>query len=315
MRRSTDVIQCPSKFQCPENWINRRLGFHNTVFLSSVPGALSQSQFPVFTIYAQKSCLAVKPCERAWCIDRVQGHRLQGHTRRTMSASSRQHCLELCLGERDFLCRWVSAWLFFVRCIANPIQGMVVFRRPSSFSSSARTRYPPGEGGRSAGPRFFANRHTVYSLPSVSPSSRSSRIEGTSTRSGAFSSYWIPRSREDVTSRFYRLSSVSQSWSDRPRRFMEAGAHQRERAILLEKLQRNSFELDPIPRVFVVLRDGCSPFLFTHQRNAAPILFKYFSRVFRTDSFHRTVFPVVPFASLTRWLRFLRLKTVTLWLS
>ncbi|XP_066591191.1 uncharacterized protein [Prorops nasuta] len=71
----------------------------------SNPGALSQSQFPVFTIYAQKSCLAVKPCERAWCIDRVQGHRLQGHARRTMIASSRQHCLELCLGERDFLCR------------------------------------------------------------------------------------------------------------------------------------------------------------------------------------------------------------------
>ncbi|XP_011638762.1 uncharacterized protein LOC105428263 isoform X2 [Pogonomyrmex barbatus] len=71
----------------------------------SNPGALSQSQFPVFTIYAQKSCLAVKPCERAWCIDRVQGHRLQGHARRTMTASSRQHCLELCLGERDFLCR------------------------------------------------------------------------------------------------------------------------------------------------------------------------------------------------------------------
>ncbi|XP_015606019.1 uncharacterized protein LOC107272897 [Cephus cinctus] len=69
------------------------------------PGALSQSQFPVFTIYAQKSCLGVKPCERAWCIDRVQGHRLQGHTKRMVSASSRQHCLELCLGEREFLCR------------------------------------------------------------------------------------------------------------------------------------------------------------------------------------------------------------------
>nr|KAF7435419.1 hypothetical protein H0235_003610 [Vespula pensylvanica] len=73
-----------------------------------ITSALSQSQFPVFTIYAQKSCLAVKPCERAWCIDRVQGHRLQGHARRTMSASSRQHCLELCLGERDFLCRTVK---------------------------------------------------------------------------------------------------------------------------------------------------------------------------------------------------------------
>ncbi|XP_076374702.1 ZP and PAN domain-containing protein neyo [Megalopta genalis] len=69
------------------------------------PAALTQSQFPVFTIYAQKSCLAVRPCDRAWCIDRVQGYRLHGHTRRTMTASSRQHCLELCLGERDFLCR------------------------------------------------------------------------------------------------------------------------------------------------------------------------------------------------------------------
>ncbi|XP_014217059.1 uncharacterized protein LOC106645663 [Copidosoma floridanum] len=71
----------------------------------SNPGALSQSQFPVFTIYAQKSCLSVKPCDRAWCIDRVQGHRLQGHTRRTTNTSDRQHCLELCLGEREFLCR------------------------------------------------------------------------------------------------------------------------------------------------------------------------------------------------------------------
>ncbi|KYM92260.1 hypothetical protein ALC53_01323 [Atta colombica] len=80
--------------------------------MATSAGALSQSQFPVFTIYAQKSCLAVKPCERAWCIDRVQGHRLQGHARRTMTASSRQHCLELCLGERDFLCRaWCCAFM------------------------------------------------------------------------------------------------------------------------------------------------------------------------------------------------------------
>ena len=79
-----------------------------------VSGALTQSQFPVFTIYAQKSCLAVKPCERAWCIDRVQGHRLQGHTKRSTTASSRQHCLELCLGERDFLCRWVMTAILYL---------------------------------------------------------------------------------------------------------------------------------------------------------------------------------------------------------
>nr|CAD7461044.1 unnamed protein product [Timema tahoe] len=67
-------------------------------------GALTKSQFPVFTIYAQKSCLGVKPCERAWCFDRVLQHRLQGHVKREAVASSRQDCLEMCLGERDFIC-------------------------------------------------------------------------------------------------------------------------------------------------------------------------------------------------------------------
>ncbi|XP_052123217.1 uncharacterized protein LOC127749354 [Frankliniella occidentalis] len=69
------------------------------------PGALSRSQFPVFTIYAQKSCLGVKPCERAWCFDRVQGYQLSGFTRKQTPAASRQECLELCLGEREFPCR------------------------------------------------------------------------------------------------------------------------------------------------------------------------------------------------------------------
>ncbi|TGZ51709.1 Uncharacterized protein DBV15_03897, partial [Temnothorax longispinosus] len=96
-----------------------------------------QSQFPVFTIYAQKSCLAVKPCERAWCIDRVQGHRLQGHARRTMTASSRQHCLELCLGERDFLCRCeehrgIQAVFFIDQVCGRRRHGRVGARLPIS---------------------------------------------------------------------------------------------------------------------------------------------------------------------------------------
>lgn len=68
-------------------------------------GALSKSQFPVFTIYAQKTCLGIKPCERAWCFDRVQGYRLKGFGKKNLTASSRQDCLELCLGEREFSCR------------------------------------------------------------------------------------------------------------------------------------------------------------------------------------------------------------------
>ncbi|GLH02153.1 Uncharacterized protein GBIM_08192 [Gryllus bimaculatus] len=71
----------------------------------SYPGALTRSQFPVFTIYAQKSCLGVKPCERAWCFDRVQGYRLKDYSKKSINTGARQECLELCLGERDFPCR------------------------------------------------------------------------------------------------------------------------------------------------------------------------------------------------------------------
>ncbi|XP_050303993.1 uncharacterized protein LOC126741569 isoform X2 [Anthonomus grandis grandis] len=70
-----------------------------------LPGALTKSQFPVFTIYAQKSCLGVKPCERAWCIDRVQNYRLTNYVKTHQIVGSRQECFELCLGESEFACR------------------------------------------------------------------------------------------------------------------------------------------------------------------------------------------------------------------
>ncbi|KAH8388362.1 hypothetical protein KR093_005132, partial [Drosophila rubida] len=70
-----------------------------------LPGALTKSQFPVFTIYAQKSCLGVRPCARAWCIDRVQNYKLEGHAKRVHTVTSRRDCLELCLGETEFTCR------------------------------------------------------------------------------------------------------------------------------------------------------------------------------------------------------------------
>ncbi|XP_067616785.1 uncharacterized protein [Eurosta solidaginis] len=70
-----------------------------------LPGSLSRSQFPVFTIYAQKSCLGVRPCSKAWCIDRVQGYRLEDHIKSSQTVYSRRDCLELCLGETEFTCR------------------------------------------------------------------------------------------------------------------------------------------------------------------------------------------------------------------
>lgn len=77
----------------------------NRVSLLSLSGSLIKSQFPVFTIYAQKSCLKMRPCERAWCIDRVQGYALKDHIKRSATAMSRQDCYEMCFGETDFLCR------------------------------------------------------------------------------------------------------------------------------------------------------------------------------------------------------------------
>lgn len=76
------------------------------MLLNLISGALTKSQFPVFTIYAQKTCLGVRPCARAWCIDRVQNYRLDGHAKRVVSVTSRRDCLELCLGETEFICRW-----------------------------------------------------------------------------------------------------------------------------------------------------------------------------------------------------------------
>lgn len=102
----TDCLEaCQSNESCAA--INYETGL--CVLFSSnadhMPGALTKSQFPVFTIYAQKSCLGVRPCARAWCIDRVQGYKLAGYEKRTATAESRQDCFEMCLGETEFTCR------------------------------------------------------------------------------------------------------------------------------------------------------------------------------------------------------------------
>ncbi|XP_038104913.1 uncharacterized protein LOC6036502 [Culex quinquefasciatus] len=102
----TDCLEaCQSNDSCSS--VNYETGL--CVLFSSnsdkLPGALTKSQFPVFTIYAQKSCLKLRPCERAWCIDRVQGYKLNGHVKRTATVLNRRDCLEMCLGENEFTCR------------------------------------------------------------------------------------------------------------------------------------------------------------------------------------------------------------------
>lgn len=77
-------------------------------FLFFSAGALIKSQFPVFTIYAQKTCLKRQYCDRPWTIDRVQGYGLKNHIKRSATAETRQECYEMCFNESDFLCRWVQ---------------------------------------------------------------------------------------------------------------------------------------------------------------------------------------------------------------
>lgn len=116
----TEILRQYSEYQIARTLVLKKysaeLSLHLTLKLVKMliikllflfSGALTKSQFPVFTIYAQKSCLGVKPCEKSWCIDRVQDHRLVGFAQSHQIVHTRQECLELCLGETDFTCRSV----------------------------------------------------------------------------------------------------------------------------------------------------------------------------------------------------------------
>ncbi|KAG8201943.1 hypothetical protein JTE90_027419 [Oedothorax gibbosus] len=97
---------------CRHNTSCRAVNFETglcVLFSSSAtdrPQALSSSQFPVFTIYAQKICLKETPCNREWVFERVSNHQLLERSRKSVAnVSSKEHCMGLCLVERDFECR------------------------------------------------------------------------------------------------------------------------------------------------------------------------------------------------------------------
>lgn len=70
------------------------------------PASLAVSQFPVFTLYAQKICLFGKRrCRRDWMFERVTGYELRDLARKTARASSREQCMDACLDETEFECR------------------------------------------------------------------------------------------------------------------------------------------------------------------------------------------------------------------
>lgn len=70
------------------------------------PDALTSSQFPVFTIYAQKICLDELTCRREWIFERVSKYELLERSRKIVpEIATTEKCMELCLIETDFECR------------------------------------------------------------------------------------------------------------------------------------------------------------------------------------------------------------------
>ena len=77
-----------------------------------VAGALSPSQFPVFTLYAQKICVRASRsrCSRSWIFDRVSSHKLDGFVKKTRNYASREDCMASCMSSVDFPCRQVMPY-------------------------------------------------------------------------------------------------------------------------------------------------------------------------------------------------------------
>eukprot|EP00095_Tigriopus_kingsejongensis_P012752 maker-scaffold30_size591359-snap-gene-1.14 protein:Tk12752 transcript:maker-scaffold30_size591359-snap-gene-1.14-mRNA-1 annotation:"hypothetical protein Phum_PHUM495760" len=94
-------------------------------------GQLTPSQFPVFTIYVQKTCLpSSSRCSAAWSFERVMNHELNSDVRKRGKANSREDCEEMCLSEKEFECRPRSNHLLFppvipARLMRSEVAGLV----------------------------------------------------------------------------------------------------------------------------------------------------------------------------------------------
>nr|XP_027196498.1 uncharacterized protein LOC113790984 [Dermatophagoides pteronyssinus] len=104
---------------CRQNQTCNSLNFETglCVLLSSsaiqLPDALTPSQFPVFTIYAQKICLKdlQKICtnnHNGWAFERVAGFELREHEKRLVQSPTSQDCMQACVWEQKFQCRSIN---------------------------------------------------------------------------------------------------------------------------------------------------------------------------------------------------------------
>ncbi|RWS27207.1 uncharacterized protein B4U80_09649 [Leptotrombidium deliense] len=108
----TDCLnRCRNNSECQS--INFETGLCIMFSASAIqrPTALNPSQFPVFTIYAQKLCFSSRimtSCNRAWIFERVNSYELRGFTKKKLKVVSKIECMERCLFETEFECRSVN---------------------------------------------------------------------------------------------------------------------------------------------------------------------------------------------------------------
>ncbi|KPM06312.1 Zona pellucida-like and PAN domain containing protein [Sarcoptes scabiei] len=102
---------------CRQNQTCSSLNFETglCVLLSSsarqLPQALTPSQFPVFTIYAEKICLKglTNDClNSGWSFERVIGYELREHEKKLIQTPTSLECMQACIDEDKFQCRSIN---------------------------------------------------------------------------------------------------------------------------------------------------------------------------------------------------------------
>ena len=115
---------------------------------SGSAAGLQPSQYPVFTIYAQKVCLPVRsdvssaphPCSgRLWSFERVVGFELRKFPKKKLSdVPSRISCMDSCLYEKEFVCRSFNYDESLRECVLSEQD-----RHTLAVPQAARSKDPP----------------------------------------------------------------------------------------------------------------------------------------------------------------------------
>lgn len=67
--------------------------------------ALTKSQFPVFSTFAEKICVRKTTCSRAWSVEVIQGEELKAPVSSRHTAKSIEECYNICLTHTEHVCR------------------------------------------------------------------------------------------------------------------------------------------------------------------------------------------------------------------